>query len=94
MNLLGAKKYFYYLHKTVLFPLNNNNIFRHMSGLSEGDHGQFGPSYNYRSDSYSGGSYGSPDQGGGYPLHVHDGRDFRYASMSLMPGSGMDSSHR
>ena len=65
-----------------------------MSGLSEADHGQFGSSYNYRSDSYSGGSYGSPDQGGGYPPHLHDGRDFRYASMSRMPGSGMETSHR
>ena len=61
-----------------------------MSGMSEQDHAQFssGHPYNYRQDSYSVASYGSPEQGT-FP-HPQDLRDFRYASMSRMPGSNMD----
>ena len=59
-------------------------MFRHMSGLSEG-HGHY-PSHNYhhyRSDSYSGASYGpSPE--------YHDSRDMRYSSMSRMVQPGGD----
>ena len=65
-----------------------------MSGLSEG-HGQYGGGgggngYHYRSDSYSGASYGSPDQGG---YHGHDA--LRYSSMSrMMPPTMEQTNHR
>ena len=61
-----------------------------MSELSETPGG--GGGYHYRpGDSFSGGSYGSPDQ----PGHGYDGRDFRYASLARMSsGTGADPAFR
>ena len=58
------------------------------SVLAPGWKFQFTKICHYRQDSYSVASYGSPEQGT-FP-HPQDLRDFRYASMSRMPGSNMD----
>ena len=80
MGNIGSDNFDVYILQIVLIM----HIFRHMSGLSEtgGGHGHFsaGHPYNYRQDSYSVASYGSPDQG--------DIRDYRYASASMSRMAG------